>query len=107
MKHIKFFRDISKANVSEAGGKGSSLGEMTNAKIPVPPGFVVLASAFDRFLAETDLDSEIEAILKKVKPQDVNSVDKASAQIQLLIGKATMPKDLDIEINTNFKKLKA
>jgi len=104
---IKPFKQITKKSVSEAGGKGASLGEMTNAKIPVPPGFVVLASAFDQFLKETDLDSEIEAILKKVNHKDVNSVDKASAKLRLLISQAEMPKDLKLDIMKEFKGLKA
>ena len=57
---------ITKKDVAIAGGKGASLGEMTRAKIVVPPGFVVIASAFDRFLLETDLLQDIEAQLKKV-----------------------------------------
>ena len=105
--HIKIFKELNKERVGEAGGKGASLGEMTNAGIPVPPGFVVLANSFDRFLEETDLDAEIEAILKKVKPKDINSVDKASAEIRLLISKATMPKDLTTEILKHFKALKS
>ena len=50
--YIKTFKQITSKNVNEAGGKGASLGELTNNKIPVPPGFVILASAFDRFLKE-------------------------------------------------------
>ncbi len=129
MTFIKLFKQLNKKSVSEAGGKGSSLGEMTNAKIPVPPGFVVLSSAFDRFLEETDLDLEIEAILstrggsqpkadqplagatasggKKFNHKDVNSVDKASVEIRELIAEADMPKDLQKEILKHFKDLKA
>lgn len=65
----KPFEQISKADVGLAGGKGASLGEMTQAGIPVPPGFVVLAGTFDRFLEETQLDVEIEAVLHKVNHQ--------------------------------------
>ncbi len=104
---IKSFKELNKKSVAEAGGKGSSLGEMTNAKIPVPPGFVVLASAFDRFLKETDLDSEIEAILNKVNPKDINSVDKASDQIRRMIADIAMPQDLKLSILNFFKTLKA
>jgi len=107
MIYIKIFQQLTKKSVSEAGGKGASLGEMTNAKIPVPPGFVVLASAFDRFLQETDLDSEIEAILKKVNHKDINSVDRASNEIRELIADAGMPKDLQKDILKHFKELKA
>jgi pyruvate,water dikinase len=103
---IKSFSQITKKNVSEAGGKGASLGEMTNAKIPVPPGCVLLASAFDRFLIETDLTQELEAQLKKVNYNDVNSVDGASNIIRALIAKAQMPKDLEQDIIKEFKSLK-
>lgn len=104
---IKSFSKISKKSAFEAGGKGASLGEMTNAKIPVPPGFVLLAGAFDRFLAETDLTQELEAILKKVNYKDINSVDGASAKIRNLISRAAMPMDLQKDIASEFKKLKA
>lgn len=83
------------------------MGEMTNAKIPVPPGFVVLANAFDRFCEETDLDVEIEATLKKVNHKDINSVEVASETIRALIKKAKMPKDIATEIMSHFKQLKA
>ena len=43
---IKVFKDISKDDAATAGGKGASLGEMTQAGIPVPPGFVILADSF-------------------------------------------------------------
>jgi pyruvate,water dikinase len=103
---IKNFSQITKKSVSEAGGKGASLGEMTKAKIPVPPGCVILAGAFDRFLEETDLVQEVTAQLKKINYKDINSVDGASAIIRSLIMKAKMPLDLEKEIVAEFKKLK-
>ncbi len=44
---IKHFKNLTKKDVGIAGGKGASLGEMTHAGLSVPPGFVVLAEAFD------------------------------------------------------------
>ena len=104
---IRQFRDLSKNDIAIAGGKGASLGEMTNAGIPVPSGFVVLATAFDKFLEETDLDVEIEALLHTINHQDINSVEKLSAQIRDLISKAAFPKDLAEHITSAFSKLKA
>ena len=63
MGYAQRFTEIDSSSVREAGGKGASLGEMTQAGILVPPGFVVLASAFDRFIQETALKAEIEATL--------------------------------------------
>lgn len=103
---IKSFSQITKKNVSEAGGKGASLGEMTNANIPVPPGFVILADAFFRFLEETDLGQEIQTELSKINYKDINSVNKASLKIRALIFSVPMPEDLEKEIIFNFKKLK-
>lgn len=103
----KPFNRILKSDVDIAGGKGASLGEMTNAGIPVPPGYVVLASAFDRFLEETDLEMEIEAIMNKVNHKDINSVDRASNEIRDLIHDAEMPKDIGAEIMKEFDKLKS
>ncbi|MCL4427080.1 hypothetical protein M1534_01840 [Patescibacteria group bacterium] len=35
---------------TSAGNKGALLGELFHQHIPVPPGFVVLNTAFERFL---------------------------------------------------------
>jgi len=103
----KDFRQISKRDVKIAGGKGASLGEMTQAKIPVPPGFVVLASAFDKFLEETDFNVEIEALLHKVSFKSVNLVSRASNEIRDLISDAEFPKEIAKEIIKEFSGLKA
>jgi len=101
------FGKISKKDVAQAGGKGASLGEMTSAKMPVPPGFMLTASAFDRFLDETDLFQDIQARLADVNYKDTNSVDKASNVIRDMIHDVKFPADLRREIMAEFKKLKA
>lgn len=107
MTFILPFSKISKKDVGSCGGKGASLGEMTGAKIPVPPGFVVTARAFEKFLTDTDINVEIDAWLKKVNPKDTESVEEVSEVLRHLIKKSPMSKDLEKEILENFKKLKA
>jgi pyruvate,water dikinase len=113
IKFTKNFKQLSKNDVSIAGGKGASLGEMACLfgrqanKNPIPSGFIVLAGAFDQFLEETDLEVEIEAILKKVKADKIHSVDSASNKIRDLIYDAEFPKNIADEIIKEFKKLKA
>ena len=41
--YVKKFENIKKEDIPIAGGKGANLGELTNAGIPVPPGFVITA----------------------------------------------------------------
>lgn len=103
---LTFFKDISKKDVDQAGGKGASLGEMTQAKIPVPPGFVILASAFEQFLSDTQLHAEIEAALEAVNHQEMETIERASEMIQALIISKKMSSVLKKEILAAFKKLK-
>jgi len=107
MKFIKDFKKISKENVLIAGGKGANLGELMKIGVPVPPGFVVLASAFERFLKENDINVEIEMVWKKMKVEDIESVEESSEILRDLILKGKMPRDIENEILNAFKKLKA
>ncbi|MFH1564447.1 MAG: PEP/pyruvate-binding domain-containing protein [bacterium] len=107
------FSKISARDIKTAGGKGASLGEMINVKIPVPNGFVILADAFDYFLsarsrAETaEVGLEIKAQLSQINFDDINSIDRASNIIRDIINDTKIQKVLINEINAEFKKLKA
>jgi pyruvate,water dikinase len=105
--YIKNFKNLSKSDVDQAGGKGASLGEMTGNKIPVPPGFVILADSFEKFLESTDLNVEIDSILHSVNIKKINTVEEASAKIQALILQAKMPSAIANDIQNFFKKLNA
>ena len=107
MEMIRDFKKISKSSASIAGGKGASLGEMTRARIPVPPGYVVLSAAFEKFLENSDLNVEIDSILHAVNHKEMRTVENASEKIKDLILKAKMPKDIKEEITKEFKKLKS
>jgi len=50
---------------------------------------------------------EVETTLKKVNHKDINSVDRASAEIRAMILKARMPKDIALEIMGEYEKLKS
>ena len=104
---VRNFKKLNKSNVDLAGGKGASLGEMTQAGIPVPPGFVVLSESFEKFIHETEIDADIDAVLHKVNHKDINSVEKASEEIKAMILAEEMPKDIEKEILREYKELNA
>ncbi len=106
MRFIKSFTEIGRNNISLAGGKGANLGEMIKIKIPVPPGFVVLTSAPEKFLEETDINVEIKAMWGRINIEDIESVEENSEIVRDLILKAKMPKEIEEEILYAFKKLK-
>ncbi len=106
-EYAKNFNELTYENVDIAGGKGASLGEMAQNKFPIPPGFVVLASAFDKFLEETDLNIEIDAALKEINYEDVHNVEEVSAMIKDMIMDEKIPEDIREEIFDKFEKLGA
>jgi len=105
MEYIKFFKDLNKDSVKVAGGKGASLGEMYNEKLPIPDGFVVLSYAFDEFLNTNNLNNDITLILNKVNLKKIETVEIASEKIQSLILSKEISKELSISILSSFKKL--
>ena len=109
MELTRTFSQLSKKNADLAGGKGASLGEMTQAGIPVPPGFVVLSASFEKFIHETGLVQEIDAILDggTFNHKEVSIVEDASSRIKGLILSRDMPKDIKDDILKNFKELGA
>ncbi len=60
MKYIRWFQDIQSTDVDLAGGKGANLGEMTQAGLPIPPGFCLVAAAYRDFINSTGLNHAIK-----------------------------------------------
>jgi pyruvate,water dikinase len=52
--YVRWFRDLSSADVADVGGKNASLGEMIDSLkdkgVEVPDGFATTASAYSAFL---------------------------------------------------------
>ena len=105
--YTKNFNKLTKKDASTAGGKGASLGEMTNVGIPVPPGFVVVVSAFEAFLKKAGLEEKIENIVQEVNPEEIESGEKASRKIRELIKDEEVPEDIQKEIREAYKTLGA
>lgn len=100
------FSRISKDDVKIAGGKGASLGEMTQAGFQVPPGFVISAATFEKFLTETDINMEIDAMWDRINTEDTESIEENSEIVRSLILKDKIPEEIGKEILKEFKKLK-
>lgn len=64
------------------GGKGASLVSMTEADMPVPPGFVVTTASYDEFIREAGVAALIEKLLTDLDVEDIKEVDRVSAIIR-------------------------
>ncbi len=106
-RYICFLSEIDKKRIKTAGGKGANLGELIKIGVSVPLGFVILSSTFEKFLEKNDINVEIEARRKKIKIEDIESVEETSEIIKDLILKGETPKEIEKEILEAFEKLKA
>src|SRR6056297_1967443 len=87
---IKWFSELDKKSGPVAGGKGANLGEMYNNKIPVPPGFVVTAQAYDYFIEEAGIKDKIKEILDSIDYEDTKQLNQATEKIRKLITNSSM-----------------
>lgn len=104
---IKLFSQLRMKDVSLAGGKGASLGEMTHVGFPIPEGFVILADQFEIFLDASDLRVEVDSELNSVGKDKIHTVEHASERIQDMILRSKMPEGIAKEVEKHFEKLGA
>jgi len=98
-------REITAGDIRTAGGKGAGLGAMTAAGLPVPDGFVVLASCYDRFMDENGLRERIAARLQSLDGGDVAGLQKASATITEWILGEPLPRGVSRLVLDRFDSL--
>jgi len=91
MKHVEFFEELKKDDVAIAGGKGANLGELTQAGIPVPPGFVITSRTYDQFMKETGIFDEIMDILDALDVNNNQKLQQAAREIKKIINETEVP----------------
>jgi pyruvate, water dikinase len=80
------------------GGKNASLGEMiqhlTPLGINIPGGFVITVSAYKHFLDSNDLEPMIQALIKEIDYDNIESLRKGGKKIRQMIRNTRFPKEL-------------
>jgi pyruvate,water dikinase len=102
---VVWFSDVSKDDIPVVGGKGANLGEMTNAGIPVPPGFIVTADAYFDFIERSGLHDRIRAELEPVDVKDSRPLQEAAERVQQLILGAAIPEDTAAAIRKAYQEM--
>jgi len=106
-KYVVWFKDVDKDDVGVVGGKGANLGEMTQAGFPVPPGFIVTVSAYEKFLEDNKLRATIHSLLSDLDVSKSKDLEKAAKDIQKLIIRSAFPRDIALEVIRAYFKLGA
>ena len=102
---ILWFREIRIKDIPAVGGKGASLGEMANHNFPVPPGFVVTAQAYFRYIKETGIRDEIISKIDAIDVENTEQLAKVTEDVRKLILATPMSDALSNEIIKAYLKL--
>jgi pyruvate,water dikinase len=103
--YIAWFKEIGKNDVSLVGGKGANLGELFNAQVPVPNGFIVTVNAYFEFVNQTGVKEEIKRIIEITNIQNPSELQTASARIKKLIQQTPIPEKIALQIMKAYNKL--
>lgn len=95
MSTIMWFESYWEGMKSEVGGKAASLGTMTGAGLPVPPGFALTTEAYRRSRDAADLDATLARLLHGLDVHDTDMVTDRCGRIRAHIER--MPVDADVE----------
>ncbi|HCN88935.1 MAG TPA: phenylphosphate synthase subunit beta [Oxalobacteraceae bacterium] len=82
---VCWFEECQKDSVALVGGKCSSLGELINAGVRVPPGFALTTEGYRQFMAGAGLECEIQSLLLGLDASDMDALEQASTAIRQMI----------------------
>ena len=97
-RHVSWFADIGLQDRPRVGGKGGSLGELQRGGLPVPPGFVVATSAFERCLEAIERAAPVRTSVATLDAQDLPEIQAISGTLRTRVVQADLPPDLIDEI---------
>lgn len=90
---------------SEVGGKAASLGEMTGAGLPVPPGYAVTTAGYRAAHDAADLDATLARLLHGLDISDTAQVSTVCAEIRDVIRTMPLPADVEKQIRLDYEQL--
>ncbi|BBX03904.1 phosphoenolpyruvate synthase [Mycolicibacterium moriokaense] len=106
----RYIRDISTlriADAEEAGGKGANMGELVAAKLPVPPGFVLLRDCYRDSMAAGGVDDDLAQLHRDALEHVADTVHlpERCEQLQGLVQKAGIADAVRAPLLDAYRKL--
>jgi pyruvate,water dikinase len=105
MSYIRWFQDINADEIDLVGGKGANLGEMARANFPVPPGYCVIAPAYQEIIEGAGLYPDIQKLLDRMDMADLADVSEKAAAIRELVYRQAIPETMMDEIVVGYRQL--
>lgn len=104
-KYLVWFEEVGKEDVYLVGGKGANLGEMVNARFPIPYGFIITSYAYFDFIEKAGIKNKIKDLLKNLNYENPIELQQVSENVQKLIKKSSLPLELAKKIIHYYENL--
>jgi pyruvate,water dikinase len=105
MEYVRWFDNIRLSDAGLVGGKGANLGELTIAKLPVPPGFVVTSDAYRFAMEHAGVNQQLAVLFAGVNADSTADLKRVADEAQGLIQAIKLPDDLSAAILEAFHHL--
>lgn len=104
-EYILFFDEIDKTKITDVGGKGANLGELTKAGFSVPKGFCINTKSYKHLILSND---EMEVFFKKLDNanyENLNDIKSIGEDIRKFIMSLPIPIKIENEIIKAWESL--
>jgi len=102
---VCWFEECRKDSVPLVGGKCSSLGELINAGVRVPPGFALTTEGYRSFMTDAGIDREVQSLLTGIDAQDMDALENASSAIREMIESHPFSMEIEDLVAEKYRKL--
>lgn len=103
--HAIFFHDYTDSDLPIVGGKCSSLGAMTSAGLPVPPGFAVTTIAFADSMTRDHVGPVLHQMLDELDVHDLHALAEAAQICRQMVLDAGPTQDAEAVIRAGYAQL--
>lgn len=104
-EHILWFEKYEESHRPRVGGKNASLGTMTRAGLPVPPGFAVTTDAYQTLRNHTELRTEVRQLLEHVVFADPVGLREISTHVRKLIEQTPLDPGVEAAVREAYAVL--
>lgn len=97
MKYVRLLQELSREDLSLAGGKGANLGELVLAGLKVPQGFVLTVEGYRRCITNT--------CLPKINVHDLPTLEAVTSKIKMEIENISLPNEVMLEVLETYRSM--